>query len=219
MYVATDHASLVTLLGDQSLADVENLSLARIKERTLWWQFKVIHTPGNLQLAADALSRRKSKLPANLYRLSAKDIEVVEEDIIDDLQLRLTDLYNCSAKILSVMSVDTVKVITWEKLYEAFHEDQVLVKPGLEPARLGGLLRDPETKLCRLTRTILKNWKPFLKNWKSKKSLSTSPFFEGERALEKMGNWKNKFEKLENEMERTLAKIAGSSPALDSRGS
>ena len=52
LYVATDHASLVTVLGDQSLADVENPRLARIKERTLWWQFKIIHTPGKLQLAA-----------------------------------------------------------------------------------------------------------------------------------------------------------------------
>ena len=29
---------------------------------------------------------------------------------------------------------------------------------------------------------------------------------------EKIGNWKIKFEKLENKMERTLEKIAGSSP-------
>ena len=71
------------------MADVENPRLARIKERTLWWQFKIIHTPGKLQLAADALSRRKSKLPANLYRLSAADSDVGEKDIIDDRSLRL----------------------------------------------------------------------------------------------------------------------------------
>ena len=51
---------------------------------------------------------------------------MVEEDIIDDLQLRLTDLYDCSAKIHSVMRGDTVKVITWERLYEA-----VLTPTGL----------------------------------------------------------------------------------------
>ena len=33
--MATDHTSLVTVLGDQSLADVDNPRLARIKERTL----------------------------------------------------------------------------------------------------------------------------------------------------------------------------------------
>ena len=69
------------------------------------------------QLAADAFLMRKSKLPPNLYRLSTTDIEVVEEEIIDDLQFRLTDLYDCSTKIHSVMSRYTVKVITWKKLY------------------------------------------------------------------------------------------------------
>ena len=83
------------------MADVENPRLARIKEKTLWWQFKIIHTPGKLQLPADALSRRKHKLPANLYRRSATDSEVVEEDIIYDLQLRLTVLYNCSITFLA----------------------------------------------------------------------------------------------------------------------
>ena len=88
LYIATDQASLVIVLGDRSLADVENPRLARIKEQTLWWQFKIIHTPGKLQLAADALSRRKSKLPANLYRLSAADSDVGEEEVIADLRLR-----------------------------------------------------------------------------------------------------------------------------------
>ena len=35
---------------------------------------------------------RKSKLPPNVYRLSTTDIEVVKEEIIDDLQFRLTAL-------------------------------------------------------------------------------------------------------------------------------
>ena len=51
-----------------------------------------------------------------------------EEEVIADLQLRLTELYDCSARIHSVMRGDTVKVITWERLYEAVQEDQVLVK-------------------------------------------------------------------------------------------
>ena len=59
LWVATDHSSLVSILGNQSLADVENPRLAKIKERTLWWNFKMVYTPGKKQLAADAISRRK----------------------------------------------------------------------------------------------------------------------------------------------------------------
>ena len=86
LYVATDHKSLVGVLGDQSLADVQNPRLARIKERTLWWKFTIIHTPGKLQLAADVLSRRKTKLPATIYRLGANDNE---KNVADDLKTRL----------------------------------------------------------------------------------------------------------------------------------
>ena len=60
------HGGLPELVRGQSLEDVKNPRLASIKERTLWWQIKIIHTPGKQQLAADALGRRKSKLSANI---------------------------------------------------------------------------------------------------------------------------------------------------------
>ena len=74
------------------MADVENPRLARIKEKTLWWQFKIIHTPGKKQLAADALSRRKSKLPAVLYRVSVTSkYDDDAEEIIEDIKIRLVN--------------------------------------------------------------------------------------------------------------------------------
>ena len=45
LFVATDHSAMVTVLGDRSMVDVENPSLASIKEKTLWWQFKILDTP------------------------------------------------------------------------------------------------------------------------------------------------------------------------------
>ena len=62
LYVATDHSSLVDILGHQSLPDDDNPRLAKIKERTLWWRFNMIHTPGEKQLASDAISRRRNKV-------------------------------------------------------------------------------------------------------------------------------------------------------------
>jgi hypothetical protein len=88
LYVATDHKSLVCVLGDQSLADVENPRLARIKEKTLWWQFTIVHTPGKLQLSADALSRRKTKLPATIYRLGIHGQDDDDNEVADDLKTR-----------------------------------------------------------------------------------------------------------------------------------
>ena len=110
LYVATDHSALVTVLREQSMADVENHRLARIKEKTLWWQFKILHTPGKKQLAADALSRR-SKLPAALYRLSVTDINDDEdEDFLTDITARIDAM---EAGVHAVMRTDEINVITW----------------------------------------------------------------------------------------------------------
>ena len=58
---------------------------------------------------------------------------------------------------------------------------------GLEPARLGVLLQDPERILSCLTRTILKNLKAILKIGRAKSHSALITILEGERALE---NWK-----------------------------
>jgi hypothetical protein len=135
LYVATDHKSLLCVLGDQSLADVENPRLARIKEKTLWWQFTIAHTPGKLQLAADALSRRKTKLPAIIYQLRIRE---PDDEITNNLKNRfehhfpepdtsdLTEEETASA--YSILSSEEISVITWERLYEVANEDRVLVK-------------------------------------------------------------------------------------------
>ena len=157
LYVATDHKSLVQVLGDQSLADVENPRLARIKERTLWWQFTLIHTPGKLQLAADALSRRKG---AATYQVSVQENhDDDEESVMDDLKNRLESFFpdpdsltglgegvdagensapnspssqgesgERTAAANYIMNSDEVSVITWGRLREAAEEDPIMVK-------------------------------------------------------------------------------------------
>ena len=94
LFVATDHKPLVSVLGDQSLADVQNPRLARIKEKTLWWQFKIIHTPGKLQLAADALSRRKG---ATAYTVLVCNNIDDEEEVMEDIRSRLHQVFSDSA--------------------------------------------------------------------------------------------------------------------------
>ena len=46
LLVATDHQPLLGLLNDKSLADIENPRLLSLKEKTLWFNFKVIYVPG-----------------------------------------------------------------------------------------------------------------------------------------------------------------------------
>ena len=115
LYVATDHSPLVKILGDKSLADEENPRLAKIKTRTLWWNFKIIHVPGKLQEASDAISRRNTSkvnvvwqperqpdhssadllsdqeepnpwLPAALYTIEVKQSAKEAGDLNEDMQ-------------------------------------------------------------------------------------------------------------------------------------
>ena len=121
LWVADDHSSLVSIMGEQSLADIENPRLARIKERTLWWIFQVVHTPGKKQLAADAISRRK-KSPAALYSLS-----VVPSLGRDDDDLLLQEM-NEVFQVNTVLTSEKLEVISWDRVLEATVQDPVLVK-------------------------------------------------------------------------------------------
>ena len=69
LHVATDHQPLVTTLGKQSVADVPNKRLVRIKEKLNCWRFDVIYNPGRIQNAADAISRCK---PLHMMYISSR---------------------------------------------------------------------------------------------------------------------------------------------------
>ena len=155
LFVATDHKPLVSILGDQSLADVQNPRLARIKEKTLWWQFTIIHTPGKLQLAADALSRRKG---ASIYTVSVHKTVNEEQEVIEDIRSRfhpifhnptppmdmkiaskntnmapsLNNTLDASGEMMAnanfIMNDNDISVVTWDKLKKVAEEDAAMVK-------------------------------------------------------------------------------------------
>ena len=47
-------------MSDRSLDSIDNRSLEQIKEKTLRWDFKLIHMPGIRQEATDPLYRRQT---------------------------------------------------------------------------------------------------------------------------------------------------------------
>merc|ERR1712106_1185514 len=125
LYIATDHKPLVSILGDRALDTIDNPRLLRIKEKTFWWNFNVVHVPGLRQLAADALSRRTS--PTMIYSLRINP-EVDVTTIEPELQLDMV------AKIIAVTFAgvpgdkDKLEVITWTRLAKATQEDNTMVR-------------------------------------------------------------------------------------------
>ena len=56
LIVATDHKPLLGIFGNRALDTIDNPRLVRIKQRTLPWNYELIHLPGKQQIAADGFS-------------------------------------------------------------------------------------------------------------------------------------------------------------------
>ena len=56
--IIVDHKPLLGLLNDKSLAEIDNPRLLMLKEKTLWYNFKVKHVPGRLHNGPDYMSRQ-----------------------------------------------------------------------------------------------------------------------------------------------------------------
>ena len=79
LIVAVDHKPLTRILNDRSLESIENPRILRIKEKTLAYDFKITHVPGNSNMAPDAASRYPSKSSCALSKDEDKEVEEVEE--------------------------------------------------------------------------------------------------------------------------------------------
>ena len=66
LIVAVDHKLLLKIFGDRSLDDIPNPRLRNLKEKSLRYQFRIVHIPGARHAAADAVSRHPVGEPAGL---------------------------------------------------------------------------------------------------------------------------------------------------------
>ena len=104
---------------------IENPRLLRIKEKTFWWNFNVVHVPGLRQLAADALSRRVS--PSMIYSLRInpeEDNTTIEPELQHDMVAKIQAITFAGIP----RDKDKLEVITWSRLVKATEEDEIMVK-------------------------------------------------------------------------------------------
>ena len=66
LIVAVDHKPLLKIFGDRSLDDIPNPRLRNLKEKSLRYQFRIVHIPGARHAAADAVSRHPVGEPTGL---------------------------------------------------------------------------------------------------------------------------------------------------------
>ena len=117
LLVVTDHKPLVKILGDRTLDEIINTRLFRLKQRTLPWQFDIVHMPGLSNCVADATSRH----PCDSSVLHHTDLEslLTEGDRIE---------YAFNAAIVRETS-DLIS-LSWEEIAEKTNADPVLCLLG-----------------------------------------------------------------------------------------
>jgi len=97
LVLATDHKPLTKILNDRELDTIENPRLLRMKEKTLRYNFDIVHVAGKLNQAPDAFSR---------YPRIPEKGELIEDDP-DDNASKAFALYQSSSLPSS---------ISWQKV-------------------------------------------------------------------------------------------------------
>ena len=134
LLVATDHQPLLGLLNDKSLADIGNPRLLSLKEKTLWFRFKVIYVPGRKHCGPDYMSRHGLSRSEEL--VSTKEVRVScimgmiraqEEcgmhDMDTDIELGMVRSITASMNM-----IEGLRAVTFDRVKEAVLRDEDMVE-------------------------------------------------------------------------------------------
>ena len=126
LIVAVDHKPLLGLLNDKSLADIQNPRLLMLKEKTLWFQFQVIHVPGRINSGPDYLSRihyEKDVMTTKETRLNAVLSLVRSMEDAAEENVTINDIQIIDSVVASLSSLP-VQAITFEAIREEVKRDR-----------------------------------------------------------------------------------------------
>ena len=86
LIIATDHKPLLGILNDKELDNIDNTRLVKLKEKTMKYQFNLVHVPGIKHKIADATSRypasqeieNQERLTRTIVRSNRSDPEEID---------------------------------------------------------------------------------------------------------------------------------------------
>ena len=115
LLIVTDHKPLVKILGDRTLNEISNTRLFRLKQRTLPWQFEIVHMAGSSNHVADATSRH----PCESDSFSSSTHWATDRDREE-----------CAFNAAIARDTSTFMSLSWNEIAEATVSDQVLTLLG-----------------------------------------------------------------------------------------
>ena len=110
LIVAVDHKPLIHILNDRALESIENPRLLRLKEKTLAYEYEIVHVPGKTNVAPDAMSRYPNGIVASPNQ---QDVTVDEE-------------YTRAFAVLQSEAVPGS--VTWDNINNASAHDEECIK-------------------------------------------------------------------------------------------
>ena len=116
LIVAVDHKPLLGILNDKSLADIDNPRLLGLKEKTLWFNFDVVHVPGREHCGPDYISRLGEQ------RMKTKDVRVncilglAAADSADTGTVLINDIDIVDSVVASLYEDTGLRAITFEAI-------------------------------------------------------------------------------------------------------
>jgi hypothetical protein len=121
--VAVDHKPLLKTFGDRSLDAIPNPRLLNLKEKSLRFQFRIVHIPGVRNFAADAVSRHPAGDPIQLH---LPDDSSVLSDIL--ASVRTSEAEDSEVCVQFATPSQLIKSVTWDDLRLSTASDPTLIK-------------------------------------------------------------------------------------------
>ena len=134
LIIAVDHKPLLKLFGDRSLEDISNSRLRNLKEKTLRYQFRMVHIPGAKNRASDTVSRYPTgdQHPPKMHL--SDDISNISDTIQPFLNIPQSFIAGIRAKdpqhdvedtvyATAVSSLSSIQSITWDRVCVATTSD------------------------------------------------------------------------------------------------
>ena len=115
LIIVTDHKPLLKVLGNRKLEEIDNPRLLALKEKTLRYRFKIVHTPGKYNRIPDATSRYPSSPP--------EPPDSHDDDDWTDIE---HTAFITAMSSLSILD-ESIKVITWDRVREETASDPLML--------------------------------------------------------------------------------------------
>lgn len=142
--IAVDHRPLLKIFSDRSLNHICNTRLRNLKEKTLPYRFKMIHTPGVKNKTPDAISRHPTSNHKPPKMILNDDIHCNDDNILipplhiptqliagvctDDQLLPFQTETQVQESLIS--SLHSTKTVNWEHVQTATSSDDNMLLPS-----------------------------------------------------------------------------------------